>query len=128
MKSRTACLILVSLCLAPTLLLAGPPPTQVRPVTDTVHGESITDPYRWLEGDAKGAVTPEVTAWTDAQNAYTRSVVDNLPGRKAVEKRLRELMEVGLVSLPQMAVNRYFYSKREGSENQAKVYVREGFD
>jgi prolyl oligopeptidase len=128
MKSRTAHLMLICLCLAPSLLLAGPPPTQARPVTDTVHGESITDPYRWLEGDAKGAVTPEVAAWTDAQNAYTRSVVDNLPGRKAIEKRLRELMEVGSVLLPHMSGNRYFYSKREGSENQSKVWVREGFD
>lgn len=128
MKCRTVRPVLVCLSLAPSLLLAGPPPTQVRTVTDTVHGESITDPYRWLEGDAKGVVTPDVAAWTDAQNAYTRSIVDNLPGRKAVEKRLRELMEVGSVSVPHMAGNRYFYSKREGAENQPKVYVREGFD
>ena len=128
MKSRTARLLFVCLALSPSLLLAGPPPTEVRPVTDVLHGQSITDPYRWLEGDAKGAVTPEVTAWTDAQNAYTRSIVDNLPGRKAIEKRLRELMEVGSISLPDMAGSRYFYSKREGAENQAKVYVREGLD
>ncbi len=106
---------------------AAPPPTEVRPVTDVLHGESIVDPYRWLEGDAKGAVTPEVTAWTDAQLAYTRQVLDNLPGRKDVEARLRELMEVGSVSAPRMRGNRYFYGKREGNENQARVFVREGF-
>ena len=128
MKSRTASLAVLCLSLAPSLLLAGPPPSAVKPVTDTVHGEALIDPYRWLEGDAKGGVTPEVAAWTDAQNAYTRSVVDNLPGRKGIEKRLRELMEVGSISIPDMAGNRYFYSKREGSENQAKVFVREGLD
>ncbi len=128
MKSRTVRLLFVCLGLAPSLLLAGPPSSLVRPVTDVLHGETIVDPYRWLEGDAKGAVTPEVAAWTDAQNAYTRSVVDNLPGRKAVEKRLRELMEVGSVSSPHMAGNRYFYSKREGNENQGRIFVREGFD
>jgi prolyl oligopeptidase len=105
---------------------AAPPPTEARPVTDVLHGESVVDPYRWLEGDAKGALTPEVTTWTDAQLAYTRQVLDNLPGRKAVEDRLRELMEVGSVSAPRMRGNRYFYGKREGNENQARVFVREG--
>lgn len=107
---------------------AAPPPTEARPVTEILHGESIVDPYRWLEGDAKGVVTPEVTAWTDAQLAYTREILDNLPGRKAVESRLRELMEIGSVSAPRMRGNRYFNSKREGTENQARVFVREGFD
>lgn len=105
---------------------AAPPPTETRPVTDVLHGESIVDPYRWLEGDAKGALTPEVNAWTDAQLAYTRQVLDNLPGRKAVEDRLRELMEVGAVTAPRMRGNRYFYGKREGNENQARVFMREG--
>ncbi len=105
---------------------AAPPPTEARPVTDVLHGESVVDPYRWLEGDAKGVVTPEVNAWTDAQLAYTREVLDNLPGRKAVEARLRELMEVGSIGAPRMRGNRYFYSKREGNENQARIFVREG--
>jgi prolyl oligopeptidase len=105
---------------------AAPPPTEARPVTDVLHGESIVDPYRWLEGDGKGVVTPEVTAWTDAQLAYTRQVLDNLPGRQGVESRLRELMEVGSISAPRMRGNRYFYSRREGTENQARIFVREG--
>ncbi len=105
---------------------AAPPSTEARPVTDVLHGESIVDPYRWLEGDAKGVVTPEVNAWTDAQLAYTREVLDNLPGRRAVEARLRELMEVGAIGAPRMRGNRYFYSRREGNENQARIFVREG--
>jgi prolyl oligopeptidase len=109
----------------------GPPPTPTRPVTDTVHGVSIVDPYRWLEGDNSdpaqmGKINDEVAAWTDAQNAYTRSVLDNLPGRKALEERLRPLMEIGSVSSPSMVGNRYFFSKREGKQNQAVVYWREG--
>ncbi len=106
----------------------APPESAVRPVEEKIHGKTFVDPYRWLEGDEKGNLTPEVTAWTDAQNAYTRSVLDSLPGRPALEKRLRELMEVGSVSLPEMRGNRYFYSRREGNENQARVLVREGVD
>ena len=109
---------------------ATPPKTRVDPVTEVVHGVSIVDNYRWLEGDNSnpadlGRVTAEVAAWTDAQNQYTRQVLDNLPGRTALENQLRPLMEVGSVTAPRVRANRYFFTKREGSQNQAVVYWRE---
>lgn len=121
----------------PTFAAPMPPKTRTDGVTDDYFGTKVVDNYRWLEGDNTdpanmGKVTPEVAAWTDAQNAYTRSVLDNLPGRDKVEARLRQLMEVGSVSAPAMTGTpgdpkaRYFYSKREGTENQARVFVREG--
>jgi prolyl oligopeptidase len=104
----------------------------VEPVEETLHGVAITDRYRWLEGDNsdpadQGKVTPEVAGWTDAQNSYTRTVLDNLPGRQALEARLRPLMEVGAVTRPIVRGNRYFFSKREGNQNQPVVYWREGY-
>ena len=110
---------------------ATPPATEVRPVTDTLHAVALTDKYRWLEGDNSderdlGKVTPEVAQWTDSQNAYTRQVLDSLPGRAGLEARMRPLMEVGSVSAPDVRGNRYFFSKREGTQNQALVYWREG--
>jgi prolyl oligopeptidase len=108
-----------------------PPATRVEPVTETLHGVAVTDPYRWLEGDNSdpqrmGQVTPAVTGWTDAQNAYTRAVLDTLPGRAALEQRLRPLMEVGSVSAPIVRAGRYFFSKREGRQDQPVWYWREG--
>ncbi len=115
---------------AGTLAVPAAPTTEKRPVTDTLHGQSIVDQFRWLEGsldDPKnlGAVNDEVAAWTDAQNARTRALLDNMPGRKAVEDRLRPLMEIGSVSAPSMAGKYYFYTKRDGKEKQPKVYVRD---
>jgi prolyl oligopeptidase len=111
--------------------LPPPPPTKAQPVREVVHGLPIVDDYRWLEGggDPKGmgTMTPEVAAWTEAQNAYTRSVLDHLPGRKELEAKLHPLMQVGSVSLPAMRGDRYFYSKREGDQNQSSVYVRQGY-
>jgi prolyl oligopeptidase len=117
----------------PCVLFAGqawakPPATLVNTMTDTMHGFHFVDHYRWLEGDSRGEMTPQVAAWTDAQNAYTRRVLDTLPGRAELESRLRELMEVGWVSAPSMRGNRYFYSRREGTQNQAVHYVREGYE
>ena len=104
------------------------PESPVREVKETLHGMELTDPYRWLEGDEKGKLTPEVDRWTVAQNAYTRSVLDNLPGRSKLEARTRQLLEVPAIGAPSMRRNRYFYMKREGSQAQSVLYVREGHD
>jgi prolyl oligopeptidase len=110
---------------------ARPPATRAEPVTDTLHGVTITDPYRWLEGrpadpSQPAPAPPDVAAWTDAQNAYTRAVLDALPGRAGVEARLKALIEVDSVTAPAMRGNRYFFSKREGAQNQPVIYWREG--
>ncbi len=67
----------------------APPVTEKKPVTDTIHGKTFVDDYRWLEGDNSdpanmGKVTPEVSAWTDVQNAYTRSVLGSSTTRRSL--------------------------------------------
>jgi prolyl oligopeptidase len=114
-----------------TTSLGQVPTTRIDTVVDNLHGQQVKDDYRWLEGDNSkpdnmGLVTDEVAAWTDAQNAYTRSVLDKLPGRQALESRLRELMEVPTISMPGMYGKRYFYARREGGQPQYLRYVREG--
>ncbi len=130
MNTLTTAMLLVA---AQSMCLAAPPATESRPVTETIHGEQVTDNYQWLEGDnsdpaSMGKLTDEVVSWTDDQNGYTRSVLDNLPGRKELEERLRELMEVPSIGSPSVYGNRYFYSKREGTQPQSVRYVREGLD
>lgn len=127
-KCLPICLVLLT-----TPALSAPPETESRPVTQTIHGVEITDNYQWLEGDNSnpanmGILTDDVAAWTDAQNAYTRSVLDTLPGRKALEERIGELLEVPSIGTPSVYGNRYFYSKREGTQSQASHFVREGVD
>ncbi|HET9370417.1 MAG TPA: prolyl oligopeptidase family serine peptidase [Vicinamibacterales bacterium] len=110
-----------------------PPATRAEIVEDLLHGVRVVDEYRWLEGDNSnsaemGRVTAEVAAWTDAHNAYTRELLDRLPGRAALENRLRPLLETGSVSLPDVQGRRCFYAKREGSQNQPVIYWRDGVD
>lgn len=132
MKVALSLLMILALAVATRVAAdAQPPASRVEPVTDTLHGQTIVDPYRWLEGDNSdparmGAMTPEVAAWTDAQNAWTRQVLDTLPGREQLEERLRPLMEVGAVTRPDMRRDRYFFSRREGTQNQPVWYWRVG--
>jgi prolyl oligopeptidase len=74
--------------LAPALPAALPVATPVRPVTDTYHGETISDDYRWLEDGND----PEVQAWSDAQNARARAFLDSIPGRPEIARRMTELL------------------------------------
>jgi prolyl oligopeptidase len=130
MVNRRSFVPVLFVALAAPLAFAGPPATEKKPVEETLFNHKVVDNYRWLEGDNSdeknmGKVTPEITAWTDAQNAYTRSILDHLPGRKHLEEQLRPLMEVGSVSAPIMRGKYYFYTKREGKENQPRIFVRD---
>jgi prolyl oligopeptidase len=69
-------------------VLAGPPPTKKEPVTDTYHGVTVADPYRWLEDWNN----PQVKAWSDAQNAYARGILDKLPGAETLRQQLTKIM------------------------------------
>jgi prolyl oligopeptidase len=70
--------------MATMTLLGQPPQTEKRPVTDTYHGVSVTDDYRWLENFND----PAVKAWAQNQNAYSRRILDALPERKPILEEL----------------------------------------
>lgn len=118
---------------------AKTPPSKVpmnvmRPVTDVMHGESIVDPFRWLEdGESK-----ETKDWTAAQNARTRAWIDQGDTRSKLLSRIDQLLEIGFVSGPVLRTGtagksgkqprRYFHVRREGKQDQPIVYVREGLN
>jgi len=99
-----------------------PPVAPQKPVEDVVQNHRIVDPYRWLE-DAK---SPETQKWVEQEAAYTRTLLDPLPGREQLHARLSELMSIGSLSAPQLGGPYYFYTKREGTQNQPVLLVREG--
>jgi prolyl oligopeptidase len=101
---------------------AAPPKARVEVVEDSVQGHKITDPYRWME-DTNSAETQE---FVREELAYTRSVLDPLPGRDRIHQELTELLSIGSIGTPQVGGKFYFYVRREGSQNQPVLLVREG--
>jgi prolyl oligopeptidase len=99
-----------------------PPKVKVAPVEETINGRKIVDPYRWLE-DSSSADTQE---YVKDQLAYSRSILDPLPGRDKIHSRLGQLLTIGNITVPQPGGNYYFYTRREGMQNQPVLYVREG--
>jgi prolyl oligopeptidase len=103
---------------------ARPPITEVRPLSQDMHGTKVIDKYRWLEdGDSA-----ETRKWVAGEMAYTRAVLDPLPGRDAIRKRLTELLHVGDITVPRIGGKYYFYTRRDGLQNQPVLYVREGVE
>ena len=58
--------------------------------------------------------------------AYTRSLLDPLPGRDRIHDRLAQLLAIGTIGTPQIAGPYFFYTRREGNQNQPVLLVREG--
>ncbi|HEY0703214.1 MAG TPA: prolyl oligopeptidase family serine peptidase [Candidatus Acidoferrales bacterium] len=96
--------------------------TRVDDVKETIHGVVVNDPYRWLEDQD----APETRAWIAAQNACTQSVLNALPGREAIAKRLGELLKVDMIGLPVARGGKYFYAKRLAGQDLYVLYMRKG--
>jgi prolyl oligopeptidase len=103
---------------------SGPPRAEKRPLEETLHGVKIVDNYRWLED----GTSMDTQKWVADEMAYTQSVLDPLPGRDAIHKRLTELLSIGSRTQPEIGGKYYFYTRREGMQNQPVLYVREGVD
>ena len=72
----------------------GPPQTPRIPVVNEYHGVEVIDPYQWLEdwNDER------VQSWSNKQNAYARSILDNLPYIEELRERITEILTAESVS------------------------------
>jgi prolyl oligopeptidase len=121
--------LVVSFCALPLIAAAEspqPPPTRRAPVTDTYHGTDVVDEYRWLED---GGVA-EVTAWIEAQNAYTRSVLDRMPGAASLRRRVQEIrtLQVPRMSGVKAAGGRLFAVRFTPPQQQPVLVTLPGAD
>ena len=66
--------------------------------------------------------------WVDEQNTYTRAQLDARPGREALRARLTQLLSIGTMSAPTPKGGRYFHTRREGTQDQPILYVRDSLD
>jgi prolyl oligopeptidase len=106
-----------------TTLSGSPvPKAKIAPVEDIVQGHKIVDRYRYLEDPNN----PDTKLYVEQELGYTRALLDPLPGRDKINARLAQLLAIGTVSAPQMGGKYYFYTRREGNQNQPILYVREG--
>lgn len=94
------------------------PETKKIAVTDTLFGEVVNDPYRWLENDTSS----ETNAWVKAQNDVTFDYLSHIPFRDSVRKRLGEVYDYERLSAPFKEGSFYYFYKNDGLQNHSVLY------
>ncbi len=89
-------------------------------VVDAYSGTKVPDPYRWLE-DLDSSQTQ---AWVEAENKLTFGFLEKLPQRAWFKDKLTKLWNYPKFGLPFKEGGQYFFSKNDGLQNQAVLYVQ----
>ena len=98
------------------------PPARQTDQVDTYFGTPVHDPYRWMEQ----VDSPEVKTWVGEENELTRSLLDPVPGRERLRRRLTELTNFERYTAPSREGARYFYAHNTGLQNQDVLFWQEG--
>jgi len=107
--------------LAPVGLGAQPAPPPIKPVTETLWGQPVTDNYRYME-----SLDPDTIAWMKAQGAYTRSVFDAVKPLAALQKRVSAFTgSFGFVQSYAYFGGRTFYEERAPGADTFDLVVRD---
>ena len=98
------------------------PVARVDVVKDTYFGETLSDPYRWMENDKD----PDWLPYLRGQNAHTRALIDALPQRAGLLKRIQQLSaDAAVTSRVQRAGGLTFFQQRPAGANNYKLFVRQ---
>jgi prolyl oligopeptidase len=100
------------------------PETRTEPVTDTLWGVAVADPYRWLEDDRSA----ETEAWVQAQNELTQGYLQQLPMRAQLAEEFRALYNYEKIGMPRKVGAHYYVAKNSGLQNQSVYYRRAELD
>ena len=105
-----------------TIGIASKQPAAVaEPVTETLYGTTVVDPYRYFE-----KMEPRTTAWMKAQGAYTRSVLDSIAPRAPLLQRISDFVGgFGFIEGYAEHGGRAFYQERAPGADAFDLKVRD---
>ena len=100
---------------------AAVPVTPTKPVSDSYHGATVTDAYRWLEDWND----PAVKAWSETQNTHARGVLNALPHVEEIRTRVTEILSAQSISYGGLhfAGGQLFAIKRQPPKQQPFLVV-----
>lgn len=100
------------------------PQTKQVDTVDTYFGQTVADPYRWLEDDN----AEDTKAWVDSQNSVTFGYLDQIGFRDKIRKRLTEIYNYPRFSSPFRVGEFYMFYKNDGLQNQSVLYIQKGLE
>jgi prolyl oligopeptidase len=98
------------------------PVARVAVVTDTYFGETLRDPYRWMENDQD----PEWLPYLKGQNAHTRAVLERIPGRDQLLARIQQLSgDAALTRRVERVGGKLFFEQRPAGADNYRLFLEE---
>ena len=85
---------------------------------DNYFGETVADPYRWLENDT----SQQTAAWVEAENRVTNAYLQRIPFRRKLLGRLTELTNYEKIGAPRKRHGKWYFYKNDGLQNQYVLY------
>lgn len=127
-KELAAGLALAMACAAQVQAQDGltnyPTVPKAEPFTETLFGEKVSDPYRWMEDEKR---KPDVDAWLKAASAQTVAQLAALPGYPALLAEVTAASRASARSfLVREAGARAFFLRLAPDQNQPQLMLREG--
>jgi prolyl oligopeptidase len=100
------------------------PPSKTADSTDVYWGQTIKDPYRWMEHLSDTAVQ----SWFRNQGAYTTSILSKIKGRDALFQALVKMDGLKKANYSDIIFvdSTWFYKKRGEGQVVASLYYRIG--
>jgi prolyl oligopeptidase len=95
------------------------PETRMGSQIDDYHGETVADPYRWLEDTND----PETRRWIEVQNAVVEAYLSKVPTRQSIRARLTEIWDYPKFDVPFERGGRWFQTRNSGLQNQSVLYL-----
>ncbi|MBM3159372.1 MAG: S9 family peptidase [Bacteroidetes bacterium] len=100
------------------------PVTKKVTISDNYFGNTIADPYRWLEDDN----SEETKSWVQQQNTVTSAYFTSIPFHDKVKARLAVLWNYPKYGSPRKEGGYYYFSKNDGLQNQSILYRQTGLN
>ena len=102
--------------------VSRPPVARIEPVSETFFGQTVVDPYRWMEN----AKDKDWEPFMRGQDARARAVLGAIPGREALKRRIAALSGGTAIAYGvQKAGERLFYQVRPAGADSFKLAVRQ---
>jgi prolyl oligopeptidase len=100
------------------------PKTKQVDVSDIYFGQTIKDPYRWLEDDN----SKETAEWVKNQNNYTQSYLQPMQDKGRIHAQLTAMWNYTKYSSPFKEGDYYLFYKNDGLQNQSVLYIQKGLN
>lgn len=114
-------------CPVPAVAQPAPAPApalRAVPLSETVHGITLGDEYRWIEDPA---ALPEWSKWVAAQSQRTRAMLDHMPVRAEFARLIGETSSSLLRQANyQAGGSTAVWARTQPGEQTAKLIVRDG--